>query len=77
MKDIRAALFSSTSRVRIGTSGYSYKRFALCGIFSSRTVSCRSFSWHSSQKYYPDKDEFKYYCGVGIRLREKETMIFH
>ncbi|CAF0876435.1 unnamed protein product [Adineta ricciae] len=47
-QDIRPKLFSTNCPVRCGTSGYSYKR------------------WHMgprNQNYYPDKNEFDYYCG--------------
>ena len=70
MKDVRAALFSANSPIRIGTSGYSYKRFVHMDLSLLLSLLIHSFSWHSSQKYYPDKNEFNYYCGVGIRSRE-------
>ncbi|CAF1105326.1 unnamed protein product [Rotaria sordida] len=47
-QDLRPRLFSLNSLIRCGTSGYSYK------------------SWHMGptyQNYYPDKNEFDYYCG--------------
>jgi len=63
----RPQLFSSNCPVRCGTSGYSYKRFV--DILYIYFIRFSIFSWHMGpnyQNYYPDKNEFSYYCGVGI-----------
>jgi hypothetical protein len=63
-KDSRHHLFSSNCPIRCGTSGYSYKRFVNYVYIHSICLSI--FSWHTTQNYYPDKNEFSYYCGVDI-----------
>jgi hypothetical protein len=63
----RSQLFSSNCPVRCGTSGYSYKRFV--DTWYIYFIRFSIFSWHMGpnyQNYYPDKNEFSYYCGVGV-----------
>jgi hypothetical protein len=63
-KDSRPHLFSSNCPVRCGTSGYSYKRFVDSLYINFICLSI--FSWHTTQHYYPDKNEFSYYCDVNV-----------
>ena len=65
-RDSRSRLFSSNCPIRIGTSGYSYKKFVQMVLCDDHLIHFDTFSWHSVQKYYPDQNEFDYYCGVGV-----------